>query len=106
MYGCVADIEIASTPSRIVSNGRAVDFYFWGNNGELRCDKMLQNGADVHSARIFLLSLRCLLQQMFHSRIDGKRVVGFQFEWFAGEECTNSFDPVLLDLSELLRCWT
>ena len=67
---------------------------------------MLQNGTDVHSARIFLLSLRCLLQQMFHSRIDGKRVVGLQLEWFAGEERLNSFDPVLLDLGELLCCRT
>ena len=49
---------------------------------------------------------RCLPQQMFHGRINGKRVVGLQLEWFAGEERLNSFDPVLLDLGELLCCRT
>ena len=41
-----------------------------------------------------------------HGRINGKRVVGLQLEWFAGEERLNSFDPVLLDLGELLCCRT
>ena len=54
----------------------------------------------------FSLRLRCLPQQMFHGRINGKRVVGLQLEWFAGEERLNSFDPVLLDLGELLCCRT
>ena len=57
-------------------------------------------------ARILPLPLRCLPQQMFHGRINGKRVVGLQLEWFAGEERLNSFDPVLLDLGELLCCRT
>lgn len=56
--------------------------------------------------RILPSPLRCLPQQMFHGRINGKRVVGLQLEWFAGEERLNSFDPVLLDLGELLCCRT
>ncbi|AIF90308.1 hypothetical protein GS08_03920 [Bifidobacterium longum] len=67
---------------------------------------MLQDGADVHGARILPSPLRCLPQQMFHGRINGKRVVGLQLEWFADEERLNSFDPVLLDLGELLCCRT
>ena len=89
-----------------MSNGRAVDFHFRSNDGELCRDEMLQDGADVHGARILPSPLRCLPQQMFHGRINGKRVVGLQLEWFAGEERLNSFDPVLLDLGELLCCRT
>ena len=69
---------------------------------------MLQDGADVHGARILPSPLRCLPQEVLHGLvIDGIfQGVGLQLEWFAGEERLNSFDPVLLDLGELLCCRT
>ena len=40
------------------ANGNPLYDTNWQDEDELRCDKMLQNGTDVHSARIFLLSLQ------------------------------------------------
>ena len=64
---------------------------------------MLQDGADVHGARILPSPLRCLPQQMFHGRINGKRVVGLQLEWFAGEERLKITPEILRKLVEGLR---